>query len=139
MRAWLLCAYLVAYAVHACPGLSAHEPWIRETPPGAKMLAGFGTLRNMGPDALKITGVRSPYFSAVTLHETRFENGTARMLEVKTLAIKAGDARVLKPGGLHLMLMMPKATMRAGDSVELEFICGESRATFDFPLKAPTP
>ena len=43
------------------------------------------------------------------------------MRPVPELRLAPGDAAVLKPGGLHLMLMQPHAPLKAGSKVAVEF------------------
>src|SRR3546814_11860636 len=64
-----------------------------------------------------ITGASSPAFDSAELHETRIVDGVNRMRHLPELRIAPGDAAVLKPGGMHLMLMRPPAPLEAGSKV----------------------
>ena len=55
-----------------------------------------------------IVGASSPAFGEVSLHETRIVDGVSRMRALPELRIAPGDSAVLKPGGMHLMLMQPQ-------------------------------
>jgi len=94
--------------------------WIRAMPPGMKMTAGFGRFRNTGKEAIELVSFSSPQFGEVSLHRTELVDGVSRMREVGTLPIAPGSAVELKPGGYHLMLMMPLAPIAEGQLVTLQ-------------------
>jgi periplasmic copper chaperone A len=140
MKCWLtLGLVLGALQAQACANLEVTQTWVREGPPGAAVLAGFGELRNGGRERLTITGFHSPQFKHVMLHETVFAHGEARMEARPKLRIAAHTARSLAPNGLHLMLMHPSAALQAGQSVIIEFACGDARARFSFPVRQAAP
>lgn len=97
------------------------EGWIRLTPVKMPMMAGFGRIENPCPAPLTITGVRSAAFGDVSLHETRIVDGVSRMRALPELRIVPDGAAVLKPGGRHLMLMQPRAPLKEGSRVVVEF------------------
>ena len=97
------------------------DGWIRLVPGGMPMHAGFGRIENACAMPVTITGVRSPAYGSVELHETRTVEGVSRMRAVPELRVAPDDAAVLKPGGLHLMLMDPRAPLKAGSKVAVEF------------------
>jgi copper(I)-binding protein len=100
-------------------GLQVTEPWIREAPPGASVMAGYMTLSNTSDSAQVIESISSPVFEAVEIHRSWVEDGIARMQPVTHLAIPAGDSISLAPGGYHLMLLRPGQALAAGDEVTL--------------------
>jgi copper(I)-binding protein len=55
------------------------------------------------------------------LHETRIVDGVSRMRTLPELRIVPDGAAVLKPGGMHLMLMQPHAPLKEGSRVVVEF------------------
>lgn len=85
------------------------------------MLAGFGRIENRCPSPITIIGVSSPAFADTSLHETRIVDGVSKMRALPELRIAPGDAAALKPGGMHLMLMQPNATLKPGSMVVVEF------------------
>jgi copper(I)-binding protein len=97
------------------------DGWIRLTPVKMPMMAGFGRIENRCPAPVTITGVRSPAFADVSLHETRIVDGVSRMRALPELRIVPDGAAVLKPGGMHLMLMQPRAPLKEGSRVVVEF------------------
>ena len=125
LRTGLLAAALSFAALStACAGDCAphvRDGWIRLLPGGMPMHAGFGRIENACAMPATITGASSPAYGSVELHETRVVEGVSRMRPVPELRLAPGDAAVLKPGGLHLMLMQPHAPLKAGSKVAVEF------------------
>ena len=103
------------------------EGWIRLLPGGMPMHAGFGRIENPCAMPLTITGARSAAYGSVELHESRVVEGMNRMRAVPELRIAPDDAAVLKPGGLHLMLMDPRAPLKDGSRVAIEFTLQDGR------------
>jgi hypothetical protein len=97
------------------------DGWVRLLPGGMPMHAGFGRIENACAMPVTIVGASSPAYGSVELHETRTVGGISRMRAVPELRIAPDDAAVLKPGGLHLMLMQPHAPLKAGSKVAIEF------------------
>jgi len=137
---WLLLGVCILLA--ACESseqanvLAFEDAWVRPIPPGMKMTAGFGILSNPEARAIEITSFASPQFGDVSLHRTELRDGLSRMLEVPSLVIGAGAAVVLKPGGYHLMLMMPTGEIQPGQTVSLEFAAADGRKfSFEVPVE----
>ena len=103
------------------------EGWIRLLPGAMPMHAGFGRIENPCAMPLTITGARSAAYGSVELHESRVVEGMNRMRAVPELRIAPDDAAVLKPGGLHLMLMDPRAPLKDGSRVAIEFTLQDGR------------
>ena len=116
------------------------EGWIRLLPGGMPMHAGFGRIENPCAMPLTITGARSPAYDSVELHESRVVDGVNRMRAVPDLRIAEDGAAVLKPGGLHLMLMDPRATLKDGSRVAIEFTLQDGRVLRgEFIARKPAP
>ena len=84
------------------------------------MQAGFGRIENNCAVPVTIVAVRSPAYGSVELNESRVVDGVSRMRAVPELRIGPEGAAVLKPGGLHLMLMQPHKALKAGSKVAIE-------------------
>ncbi len=120
----LLALAAIAFSVTACARECAPtvtDGWVRMPPMSMPMLAGFGRIANPCTAPLVIVGASSPSFAEVSLHETRIVDGVSRMRAVPELQIAPDDSATLKPGGLHLMLMQPRAPLKAGSRVVVEF------------------
>lgn len=117
--AWLWLAPLLAAASPAFSQIQVENAWTRATPPGAKIAAGYMTLRNTSGTADKLVSARSPAAAKVETHVTIEEGGISRMRPVKGYDIPANGAFELKPSGAHLMLMNLKAPLKEGERVPL--------------------
>ncbi|UHQ18566.1 copper chaperone PCu(A)C [Lysobacter sp. KIS68-7] len=114
------------------------EGWIRLVPGGMPMHAGFGRIENKCAMPATIVGARSPAYDSAELHETKIVDGVNRMRAVPELRIAPDDAAVLKPGGLHLMLMDPHAPLKVGSKVVIEFPLQDGRVVRgEFDVRAP--
>jgi copper(I)-binding protein len=131
---------LVAILLAACgsadenSSLSFEGAWVRAMPPGMKMTAGFGQLRNSGSEVLEISAYSSPSFGDVSLHRTELVDGVSKMREVAELVIDPGGEVLLEPGGYHLMLMMPTGDIQPGQVVRLEIDSADGRR-FGFDMQ----
>jgi periplasmic copper chaperone A len=127
---FLLCALVSAPAagVRADDCMPLVEAgWIRQPPVARPMMAGFATIRNPCTTAVTIVAGGSPAFGSVELHETTQADGVSRMRHVESLEVPAGGSVTLAPGGLHLMLMRPRATPSPGDRLPIELHLADGR------------
>ena len=93
------------------------KPWIRATPPGAKIAAGYMTIRNKSGTQDRLVGASSPAAARVETHVNIKDGEILRMREVKGYDIPAKGTFELKPGGAHLMLVDIKQPFKEGDKV----------------------
>ena len=113
---WLLLALVASPALAQ---IKIENAWSRATPPGAKIAAGYMTIRNASKTADKLLSVSSPAAEKVETHVTVKDGDIFRMREVKGYDVPAGGAFELKPGGAHLMLVNVRAPLKEGDKVPL--------------------
>ena len=114
------------------------DGWVRLPPMAMPMMAGFGRIENRCAAAVTIVGVSSPAFADVSLHETRIVDGVSRMRAMPELLIASGGAATLKPGGMHLMLMQPRASLQPGSKVMMEFaLKGGGTMRGEFVVRKP--
>ncbi|NOX43446.1 MAG: copper chaperone PCu(A)C [Gammaproteobacteria bacterium] len=99
-----------------------HDPWIREAPPVAKVLAAYMVIGNHSDKPFTITTIISPMFKKVEIHESKIEDGIAKMQQIPELVIDPQQDLALSPGGNHLMLFEPNKILKHGDLVPLKFI-----------------
>jgi periplasmic copper chaperone A len=99
--------------------VKVENAWSRATPPGAKLAAGYLTIRNKGATADRLVSASSPAAARVETHVTVKEGDVLRMRQVKGYDIPAGGVLELKPGGAHLMLVNLKAPLKEGERVPL--------------------
>ena len=104
-------------------GVSVRDAWVRESPPGVAMMAGYMELRNNSSRRQVLVAASSSGFETVTIHRTVVKDGVAGMVHAPQIELTPNARLIFAPGGYHLMLMNPKRTLRAGDPVviNLEF------------------
>lgn len=138
-------AFAVACTMVAVSPASAREcqpqvrdGWVRLGPAGMPMMAGFGRIENSCAKPMTITGASSPAFESAQLHETRLVDGVNRMRHLPELRIAPDGVAVLKPGGMHLMLMQPHAPLKAGSRVVVSFqLAGGGELLGEFEVRRP--
>ena len=112
--------------------------WAGETLPGMTMSAAYLQVRNDGDMPVTLVAATSPAARQVTVHRTRLEDGISRMEKAGPLTIAPGETLTMRPGGLHLMVAIADAPLRAGEAlpVALEFADG-TRVTGRLPVRRP--
>ena len=116
------CLALALTAVPAASedaGVSVVDAWIRETSPGITMMAGYMELRNSTPRPQRLLAASSSGFGAAMIHRTIVKDGMAGMVHASQVELAPNANLIFAPGGYHLMLMNPKRTLRAGDTVDI--------------------
>jgi len=123
-----LCA-LPAFAGTAADEVNIIDPWAREVPPVMSTSAGFLSLKNTGSVEHKLVSASSEGAGMVELHTHINNNGVMQMRPVENIPVAAGGTTELKPGGLHIMLMMLKKPLVAGEqlNITLNFEDGSSK------------
>jgi copper(I)-binding protein len=103
--------------------VSVRDAWVRESPPGVAMMAGYMALRNNTSRSQVLVAASSSDFETVMIHRTIVKDGMARMVHASQIELTPNASLIFAPGGYHLMLMNPKRTLRAGDPlvINLEF------------------
>lgn len=118
VRGWFIFVLLVFSSSVAQAGLKIHDAWSPEAPPGRTM-AGFMKIENTGDNVVSLVSGSSPQFERIEIHDMVNDDGVMRMRKLDQLDIEPAGIRELRPGSFHIMLMQPKATWVAGDSIEL--------------------
>jgi periplasmic copper chaperone A len=123
----LFCLSLLTATWAGASEISVTNPWIREAPPVAEMLAAYMTISNNSKNMVQLESATCVDFEMVEIHRTETHEGMSRMIKQSNLQIESGENVMLKPGGYHLMLMKPKRHLQNGDKVllELHFNNGE--------------
>ena len=99
--------------------IKIEDAYTRATVPGQQVAGGFMKIENKGV-ADQLISASSPVAGEVQLHEMAMEGNVMKMRQVKDIAVPAGGAVELKPGGLHLMFMNIKAPLTAGETVPVK-------------------
>lgn len=119
----LILALTLVSAASEEAGVSVRDAWIRETPPGMSMMAGYMELRNNTSRPQSLVAASSTAFESVMIHRAVVKDGMTGMAHAPQIELAANAHLIFAPGGYHLMLMTPKRPLRAGDPVviNLEF------------------
>lgn len=110
-------AALLALAAHAHAQVSVHDAWVRATVPQQKTTGAFMTLQ--AAQDSKLVAASSPVAGVTEVHEMAMQDNVMRMRQLPALALPAGQAVQLRPGGYHLMLMELKQQVKEGEVVPL--------------------
>jgi periplasmic copper chaperone A len=119
-------ALVLAAALLVAPAAWAHEykagtldighPWSRATLPGAKVAAGYLTVKNSGTEPDRLIAVSAGIAGKGEIHEMTVKDGVMTMRPVAGgLEIPAGGEVKLEPGSFHLMFMNLNAPAVAGE------------------------
>lgn len=143
MKRFALATALVLLAMPALAAsatIQVSKAWARPAAQGGNG-AGYAVITNSGPGADKLTAAASPVAARVEIHETMVMNGQAMMHHRPGgLAIPAGGAASLKPGGLHLMMMGLKRPLKTGEHFPMVLTFQKAgKMTVDFVVQPMPP
>lgn len=137
MKRFALTLATLAIAAAAQAQVTVKEPWVRATVPQQKATGVFMQL-TAAQDAKLVAG-SSPVAGVVEIHEMAMDNNVMKMRQVAGgLALPAGKAVDLKPGGYHVMLMDLKGQIKDGDTVPVSLVFeGKDGKKQTVEIKAP--
>ena len=96
------------------------EAWIR--PSRLENSAAYMVIENKGSRLDCLIIAETTACEHVELHRIEEVNGVFFMKEVKTIDIPAGSSTILKPSGMHIMLMKLRRAMKVGEKVDLKLV-----------------
>jgi periplasmic copper chaperone A len=117
--------------------------WARTTVPGQKSSGAFMTLT--AKDGTRLISASSPVAGVAEIHEMKMEGDVMKMRALPDgLALPAGKAVELKPGGFHVMLMDLKAALPKDSTIPLTLTFKdakgvESKVELKVPVSAVSP
>src|SRR5204863_537891 len=103
VRASIRGSWLFALALAAQAEVTATHAWVRGMVPAQTATGAFVTLQSTVE--AKLVGASSPIAKMAEIHRTEMTGGTNHMHEAESVALPAGKAVSLAPGGYHVMLM----------------------------------
>jgi len=115
----LLTGLLLSPSLIFADGVSIENPYVREVPPGQPNSASFMTLTNDTNVDIALIKASSDVAPDVELHEHVDDDGLLKMRQIPKIIIPANGTTILKPGGLHVMLIGLNKTLKSGDNVEI--------------------
>ena len=126
-------------AAAAADPVKISHPWVRATVPGQSVAGAYMELTSNVPAAL--IAAESPVARKIEPHAMTLDAGVMKMRAVERIELPANETVILKPGGLHLMLVDIKRELKAGDRVPLKLIVQDrngvrSAMQFDAEVRA---
>lgn len=112
-----ICLSLPGAAAAQADVLSVDAPWVRATVPQQRSTGAFMALTARA-DA-RLVAAESPVARVVEVHEMALQDNVMRMRQVPAIALPAGQAVALEPGGYHLMLIDLHRQVKEGETVDL--------------------
>ena len=118
--------------------LEVDAAWARASIGTSRPGAVYFTVRNLGDEADRLTGLSSPVSAMPMLHQTTLSEGISRMAHVEAAEIPAGGELTLEPGGMHVMLMELTTPLKEGATfpLTLTFEAG-GEITVEVPVFGP--
>src|SRR2546425_5634490 len=117
--AGLISALTALAAATEDAGITVRDAWVRETPRGVAMTAGYMVLQNKTSRPQVLVAARSSGFETVTIHRTIAKEGMTGMEHTPQIELLPNASLLFAPGGYHLMLSNPKRALHAGDRVDI--------------------
>ena len=132
----LCCAHALAQVV------TVSDPWARATVTGQKATGAFMTLT--AAHHSNLVAASTPVAGITEIHEMKMDKDVMRMAAVPSLALPAGKAVELKPGGYHVMLMDLKTPLTDKSTFTLTLTVEDAKGQkttqdVQVPVRAMTP
>jgi copper(I)-binding protein len=124
----------------ACAALHVVDAWARPAAAGMPNSAAYMLLLNLTESDETLVSASTDVAEAVELHEVVMgENDMMQMRPVEGgIAIPAGSATLLQPGGLHVMLINLAAELQVDDTLDLTLTFTEhGDVTLTIPIREP--
>lgn len=99
--------------------LRVEHPWARASIGPAKTGAAYLTVFNLGEEVDRLIAVETPAAKRAELHTHLVEDGIMKMRPVEAIEVAPGEPAVLRPGGLHVMMMGLVAPLEEGTTFPL--------------------
>ena len=129
-------AGLSAPAISGSEDVNVENAWSRASIGASRPGAAYMIVRNMGEDAVTLTGLTTPLAMMPEIHETKTNaDGVSSMTPAGEITIEAGESLALEPGGLHVMLMNLQNPMTEGETFPLTLTFSDGdEVTVDVPI-----
>ncbi len=111
----LIALFLFLSACNSIAEVTITDAWVRANAPGQSVGAAYMTLKS--PQDSTLISVETVSAGSVEIHSMTMNDGVMKMRMLDELALKAGKAEKLAPGGFHLMLFDLKKPLKSGEEV----------------------
>jgi copper(I)-binding protein len=124
MRRFLWAALAILWIVPAygedfkTGDITVIQPWARATPGASTAGVIYLEIRNAGAAPDRLMKIETPAAQSAEVHSMEMQNGMMMMQPEGPLDLDAGKSIVLKPGGMHIMLMNLVKPLKAGDAFQ---------------------
>ena len=116
--------------------ITVENAWIREAPPNANAMAGYMRIINNTEQDISLVAASSSAFKVIEFHRSVEKDGMYKMIRHEKLDIPGNHSLELKPGDYHLMLIVPKQSLKDGDTVTVELnFADQSKMVVEMPVK----
>lgn len=107
---------------HGNMGINIEDSYVRVVPPGQENTGAFMTIHNPTDKARSVVSAESSAAKIVELHTHIQEDGMMKMRRIEKIDIPAKGHTMLKPGGLHVMLIGLTQPIEEGKPVEITLV-----------------
>lgn len=112
----------VAQPAEPQPEILVADAWIRAPALPQRPAALYFTLRNSGDMAQRLVAVRTDDAARSEIHNHFHDGGVMKMRRQDHVEIAPGETLAFKPGGLHVMLFEPAASVAAGATLTARLV-----------------
>jgi copper(I)-binding protein len=117
----LALAAAIGPATPETASIAVENAWTRATPTGAKVAAGYLTIKNTGDQPDRLVSARADFADKTEIHLMNTVDGVMQMRPVSDgLAVPPQDSVALEPNSYHLMFMGLAAPLEEGETVRGE-------------------
>ncbi len=123
-----------------CAGMRIVGAWARPSLPGAPNTGAYALLLNLTESDDTLVSAATTITQATELHEMIMGDGDVMQMRPIEggIVVPAGGAALLKPGGLHVMLIGLNEELPAGSAVQITYTFAKAGVvTLDVPVHAP--
>ena len=106
-------------AMAGSSSIAVEHAWARATFRGAMTGAAYLTLINSGATDDRLLSVSSPVAKIIQFHSEINDSGVMKMDQLPTLLVRPGIPVVLKPGGIHMMMLGLNQQLKEGQTFPL--------------------
>lgn len=110
---------LLVSCANGQPNLSVSTAQVASPIAGASQLV--VAITNAGERDDTLVGAQTPAAMGIEIHLTEIVDGRATMRQLDEVALPAGETVHFRPGGLHLMLVIPDDSVVVGASFPVTF------------------